>query len=158
MAEFTFLPISNELLTDTQYGDEEFVEVHLDERFYIGDKMQVHKVWKTNNNQMIVQKDYKLFYDPDQCINFVTSYEWRKIFLSLTDKFSYMLPLIHDLPQIVYIYIYSSASEKVPYSSSRYPKLRAIVNESSADADGQLLKDIQTFRQDLMPINVINPV
>ncbi|CAF1376947.1 unnamed protein product [Rotaria sp. Silwood1] len=69
-----------------------------------------------------------------------------------------MLPLIHDLPQIVYIYIYSSASETVPYSTNEYPKLRAIVNENSADADEQLLKDIQIYRQDLMPVNVINPV
>lgn len=69
-----------------------------------------------------------------------------------------MLPLICDLPQIVYIYIYSSVAETVSYSSGDYLKLRAIVNENSADADNQLLKDIQIFRQDLMPMNVINPV
>ena len=55
---------------------------------------------------------------------------------------NYMLPLICDLPQIVYIYIYSSVAETVSYSSVDYPKFRAIVNENSADADDQLLKDI----------------
>ena len=157
MAAFTFLPLPNELLAGTQYGDEEFVEIHLDERFYTQENMQIHKVWSTSHSQMIVQKDYKLFHDPDECLNFITSYEWRKIFLSLTDKFSYILPLIHDLPQIIYIYIYSAAPEKVSYSRAIYPKLRSIVNENSADADDQLLKDIQIFRQDLMPIKVINP-
>ena len=158
MVSLTFLPVPNDKFAGVEYGDEEFLEIHLDERFYIGENMGMHKIWQTKDNQTIVEKNFKLFYDPDQCIDFITSYEWRKIFITLTDKFSYMLPLIHDLPQIIYIYIYSISPETVPYSSVDYSKLRAIVKETSPDADKQLLNGIQTFRQDLMPMNVVNPV
>ena len=58
-----------------------------------------------DDNGITINENYKLFWNPDQCIDYITSCEWRKIFISITDEFSYLLPLIHDLPQIVYIYV-----------------------------------------------------
>ncbi|CAF4682459.1 unnamed protein product, partial [Rotaria sp. Silwood2] len=73
-------------------------------------------------------------------------------------QFPYILPLIYDLKQIVYIYIYSQSPDKIPYNSSIYSKLRSIVDENSSNADAVLLQDMEDFRRDLMPIKVINPV
>ncbi|CAF4926668.1 unnamed protein product, partial [Rotaria sp. Silwood2] len=100
----------------------------------------------------------KIFSDLDQCFDFITSYEWRKVFLTIIDQFTYILPLIYDLKQIVYIYIYSQSPDKVPYNSSIYSKLRSIVDKNSSNADAVLLQHIEDFRRDLMPIKVINPV
>ncbi|CAF2964311.1 unnamed protein product [Rotaria sp. Silwood2] len=122
MASYTFLPIPNNLFKDVQYGDEEFIEILLDERNYVEENMSLQKVWKTKDDKTIIEKSLRVFYDPDECLDFITSYEWRKIFLSLTDRFSYILPLIHDLPQIFYIYIYSTSLHKIFYSNADYPK------------------------------------
>ncbi|CAF3400733.1 unnamed protein product [Rotaria sp. Silwood2] len=114
MASYTFLPIPNNLFKDVQYGDEEFIEILLDERNYVEENMSLQKL--------------------------------------------YILPLIHDLPQIFYIYIYSTSLHKISYSNADYPKLRAIINENSPNADDQLLADIQTCRRDLMPMKIVKPV
>ncbi|CAF1222341.1 unnamed protein product [Didymodactylos carnosus] len=158
MPSLPLLPIPNDAWVDVHCGNAEFVEIHLDKRYYVGENITLHQVVRTENNRIGIKGNYKLFWDPDQCIDFITSYEWRKVFISLTDGFSYLLPLIHDLSQIVFIYIYSSSPAKVSYSSADYTKLRAIVNENSPDTDKQLLSDIEMFRRDLMPINVINPI
>ncbi|CAF3293331.1 unnamed protein product [Rotaria sp. Silwood2] len=157
MACFSILPISNDMIPKIEYGDEIFIEIHLDERYYVGDNAQLCKVWK-KDEKIIIEKQFKIFSDPDQCFDFITSYEWRKVFLTITDQFTYILPLIHDIKQIVYIYIYSQSPDKVPYNSSIYSKLRSIVDENSSNADAVLLQDIEDFRRDLMPIKVINPV
>ncbi|CAF1335730.1 unnamed protein product [Rotaria sordida] len=159
MAGFAFLPIPIDSIPNTEYGNELFIEIHLDERLNMGENIQICKVWKKNDNSnAIIEKNYKIFHDVDQCIDFITSYEWRKIFLTLTDKFSYLLELIHNLPQIVFFYIYSESPKNVKYKIEQYSKLRAIVQENSPDADNQLLEDIEIFKQDLMPMNVVKPI
>ncbi len=160
MAAFTFLPIPTDRIPIVEYGNEDFIEIHLDERFNIGENIQLCKVWqkKGDNGEMIIEKSYKIFHDANQCIDFITSYQWRKVFLTLTDHFSYLLELIHDLPQIVYFYIYSISPKLVPYHIEQYPKLQAVVQENSPDADKQLLEDIDLFRRDLMPMNVVKPI
>jgi len=159
MAAYAILPIPTDRIPVVEYGNEDFMEIHLDEQFNMGENVQLCKVWKKNNNDaMIIEKNYKIFHNVDQCIDFITSYEWRKVFLTLTDKFSYIIELIHNLPQIVFFYIYSESPQIVPYTIEQYPKLRTIVQENSPNADDQLLRDIEIFRRDLMPINVVKPV
>ena len=157
MPAYSLIALLNHAQLDYKDVGAEFCEIHLDKTYYVGDSLTLHQVMFDDENRMGIKANYKLFWNPDQCVNFIMSCEWRKTFLTLTDEFSYLLPLIHDLPQIVYIYIYSESSETVPYTNSIYPKLRAIVNQNSPDADNQLLADIETFRQDLLPVNVTNP-
>ena len=158
MPSFALCAISNDALVDVNFGHAEFIEIHLDKQYYVEENITLHQIMQMDDNGITINENYKLFWNPDQCIDYLTSCEWRKIFISITDEFSYLLPLIHDLPQIVYIYIYSTSPDDVSYSSTDYPKLRAVVNENSSDADNQLLTDIKMFRCDLMPINVLNLV
>jgi hypothetical protein len=46
MASFTFLPIPTDRIPVVEYGDEDFIEIHLDERFNMGENIQLCKVWK----------------------------------------------------------------------------------------------------------------
>jgi tetratricopeptide (TPR) repeat protein len=159
MAAFRILPIPTDRIPIVEYGNEDFIEIHLDERYNMGENIQLCKVWqKKDNSDMIIEQNYKIFHDANQCIDFITSYQWRKVFLTLTDHFSHLIELIHDLPQIVYFYIYSTSPKLVPYHIEQYPKLRAVVRENSPDADKQLLEDIDLFRRDLMPMNVVKPI
>ena len=159
MAGFMILPMHIDNIPATDYGNEGYVEIHLDERFYMGEDMHLCKVWmKEGHEYSIIEKEYKLFHDADQCIDFISSYQWKQIFLTLTDHFSYLLDLIHNLPQIVYFYIYSAAPQFVSYKKEQYEKLRAIVQENSPEADKPLLDDIKIFKRDLMPMNVVKPV
>ncbi|CAF1323321.1 unnamed protein product [Rotaria sordida] len=159
MTSWTIAPVPTDAIPETEYGNEDFIEIHLDERYDIGENMQLWKIWKKNDiDAIILEKNYRIFHSADQCIDFITSYEWRKVFLTLTDHFSYLIELIHHLPQIVYFYIYSRSPERISYTTVRYPKLRAIVQEDSPNADEQLLKDIDIFRQDFMPMNVVKPI
>ncbi|CAF3931875.1 unnamed protein product [Rotaria sordida] len=158
MADFDILPMSIDCISTEEYGNEHFIEIHLDEQFNMGENIQLCKVWKKkDSNEMTIVKSYKTFHNPDQCIDFITSYEWRKVFLALTDKFSYLLELIHNLPQIVFFYIYSESPDIVIYKKEQYSKLRTIVQKNSSDANNQLLEDIEIFRRDLMP-NVVKPI
>jgi hypothetical protein len=96
--------IPNDDILHRQCDDAEFIEVHLDERYSMLDQMTLYSGRCTESGAMMIQANTKHFSDPDQCINFIITCEWRKVFLTLTDYFSYLLPMIHDLPQIVYIY------------------------------------------------------
>ncbi|UJR12639.1 hypothetical protein I4U23_016814 [Adineta vaga] len=160
MDSWTILPVPIDSISEVDYGNESFLEIHLDERYEIGEDFRLCKVWTaiSNMDNLIIEKSFMTFYDADQCINFIASYEWRKIFLTLTDKFSYLIELIHDLPQVVFFYIYSQIPNNIPYTTEQYRKLRAIVNEESANADDYLLKDIERFQQDLMPMKVVKPI
>lgn len=159
MAGYTILPMPTDCIPVVEYGNEDYIEIHLDEQYNMGENMELCKVWKKNGDDtMIIEKEYKLFHNADKCIDFITSYQWRKVFLTLTDHFSYLLEVIHDLPQIVFFYIYSALPESVLYKTEQYPRLRTIVQENTPDADNQLLEDIKTFKRDLMPINVVKPI
>jgi tetratricopeptide (TPR) repeat protein len=140
------------------YDGESFLEIHLDERFYIREDLELYFTSPAIDGNVCIDVAKRTFYNPDHCIDFISSYEWRKIFLTLNDTFTYILPLIHDLPQIVYIYIYSESPDRITLNKENYPKLRAIIDENSPNADDQLLEDIATFKRDLLPIKVINPI
>ncbi|CAF1322557.1 unnamed protein product [Rotaria sordida] len=76
MAGFVFLPVPNDSIPNTEYGNEFFIEIHLDERLNMGENVRICKVWKKNDNSnAIIEKSYKIFHDVDQCIDFITSYE-----------------------------------------------------------------------------------
>ncbi|CAF1107115.1 unnamed protein product [Adineta steineri] len=156
MSSYTLVTLPNDAVVDAHRGDSEFVEIHLDKQYYVGDNLTLHQVISKDDKITCIKGNYKLFWNPDQCIDFVTSIERRKIFISLTDDFSYLLPLIHDIPQIVYIYIYSESPEQITYSNTNCPKLRAIVNSNLAEADKQLLNDIDIFQRDLLSVSVNN--
>jgi tetratricopeptide (TPR) repeat protein len=143
---------------EVTHDNEPFVEVHLDEIFSIVQDSNVIFGAEFANGIRKYFTKMRIFYDPDVCIDFISSYAWRKIFLTLTDKFVHIIPLIHDLPQIVHIYIYSRSRCEIKIDMRRYPKLRPVVNATSRDADKQLLQDIEKFRQDLLAINVANPI
>ncbi|CAF1430257.1 unnamed protein product [Rotaria sordida] len=151
------MSLSEDNFSDIEYGGA-FLEIHLDERFNVKADFQQFYTSRDNNSNIYIDAAKRLFHDPDQCIDFISSYEWRKLFLTLTDKFSFILPLIHDLPQIVYIYIYSEAPDEVDFKISDYPRLRAIVHEDSLNADEQLIADIELFKRDLLLVNVSNPI
>ena len=155
MAGWSILPLPIDCIPVTAFGSEDYLEIHLDERYNMGENIQICKVWiKNNDGDMIIENKYKAFYDADQCVNFITSCQWRKVFLTLTDKFSYLIELIHNLPQVVYVYIYSASPMTISYKTEQYPKLRTIVQENSPDTDNQLLDDIEMFTHDLMPIYI----
>ncbi|CAF3979712.1 unnamed protein product [Rotaria sordida] len=159
MTSWKIIAIPTDTIPELEYGNEDFIEIHLDERYDVGENMQLWRIWEKNDiDTVIAETSYKMFYDADKCIDFITSYQWRKVFLTLTDRFSYLIELIHHLPQIVYFYIYSRSPERIPYTTIRYSKLQAIVQKDSPNIDEQLLKDIDMFRQDLMPMNVIKPI
>ena len=147
----------NNIVNEDIYNDVEFLEVHLDERLYAGDDLEFFYVSRVVNDVPCIDVTKRVFYDSNQCIDFISSYQWRKIFFTVTDAFVHIVPLIHDLPQIVYIYIYSQAPEEINISKENYTKVRAIVNELSPDADTQIKADIEKFKQDLFPVNVLNP-
>jgi tetratricopeptide (TPR) repeat protein len=151
------MALPNDTFKDFEYGGA-FLEIHLDERFYVGEYSQLCYTSRDKNGHICVDASKRLYYDPDQCIDFISSYTWQDIFLTLTDKFSFMLPIIHDLPQIVNIYIYSETPDKIDFKISNYPKLRAIVHKDSPNADQQLLEDIEIFKRDLLKVNVNNPI
>ncbi|CAF3979455.1 unnamed protein product [Rotaria sordida] len=146
------MSLSEDNFSDIEYGGA-FLEIYLDERFNVKADFQQFYTSRDNNSNIYIDAAKRLFHDPDECIDFISSYEWRKIFLTLTDKFSFILPLIHDLPQIVYIYIYSEAPDKVDFKISDYPRLRAIVHEDSLNADEQLIADIELFKRDLLLVH-----
>ncbi|CAF4707764.1 unnamed protein product [Rotaria sp. Silwood2] len=148
MAGCSLIALPNHELLEFDDSHGKFFEIHLDKLFYVGDNLTLHETTHTKDQQILVKENYKLYGDPDQCINFITSFSQRKVFISLTDEFSYLIPLIHDLPQILYIYIYSNLPENVSYSSTNYPKLRSIINQNLPDADQQILKDIEMFQRE----------
>jgi tetratricopeptide (TPR) repeat protein len=159
MPSWSMLPIPIDHIPVIEYGNERFIEIHLDDRYNFGENIEICKVWmKNNDSDMIIEKQFKVFYDADQCVDFITSYQWRKVFLTLNDKFSYLIELIHNLPQIVYFYIYSTSPERISYKIEQYPKLRTIVQENSPGSDDRLLEDIKVFQRDLMPVNVVEPI
>ncbi|CAM4984891.1 unnamed protein product [Rotaria socialis] len=158
MADCTLIALSNHEFPEFDDSHEKFFEIHLDEQFYVGDNLTLHQVAHTKDGKVLVKENYKLYGDPDQCINFITSFTQRKVFISLTDEFSYLLPLIHDLPQILYIYIYSNLPENVFYSSTNYPKLRSIINQNLSNQDQQLLKDIEMFQRGLPSSHANHPI
>lgn len=158
MALTHLIAVPNDNLPHIPDENAPFMEIHLDEQYYTGKDVALYFGTVTNQNEIEFQINTRYFGDPDECIDFITAYEWKKVFISLTDKFSYLLSMIHDIPQILYIYIYSASAEQMSYPNNMYSKLRAVVDENSPDANKPILNDIQTFQRDLMPINVTNPV
>ena len=150
-----FIPLSVGLAKQTTYGNEQFLQIHLSEKFYVGEELELFYATQLANGKVHVDFTKKTFYDPDQCVDFISSYEWTKIFLTLNNTFSYILPLIHRLPQIVYIYIYRESPDQIPFDTENYPKLRAIYDELFY-AYLQLSEDIETFKRDLLPIRLSN--
>ncbi|CAF0980757.1 unnamed protein product [Didymodactylos carnosus] len=150
-------PLSVDFAKQITYGNEQALQIHLDERFYTGEELELFYASHLANGKVYADFTKKIFYDPDQCIDFISSYEWKKVFLTLNDTFSHILPLIHDLPQIVYIYIHCESPDKISFDTQNYPKLRAIYDELF-NVLYQLSADIETFKQDLFPINVVNPI
>lgn len=140
------------------YGEERFLEIHLDEIYYAGEDLELFDGSRSSEGNIYIDQTKRVFYNSDQCIDFISSCQKRNIFLTLNDTFYHILPLIHDLPQIVYIYIYSQFPDKVQFETNDYPKLRAIVHENSPNANDRLLADIETFKQDLLTINVLEPI
>ncbi|CAF2741158.1 unnamed protein product [Rotaria sp. Silwood2] len=157
MAGCSLIALPNHELLEFDDSHGKFFEIHLDKLFYVGDNLTLHETTHTKDQQILVKENYKLYGDPDQCINFITSFSQRKVFISLTDEFSYLIPLIHDLPQILYIYIYSNLPENVSYSSTNYPKLRSIINQNLPDADQQIFKDIEMFERGLLSTHINHP-
>ncbi|CAF3341914.1 unnamed protein product [Rotaria socialis] len=158
MSSVPFIALSDQPFHDTVASRAIFVQIHLDKEFYAGDKLKIHPIVSMEGEMPIIQENCIMFGDPDSYIDFISSLEWRKVFFSLTEDFSYLLSLIHDLPQIVYIYIYSTSPMNVFYYNTAYLKFRAFIGENSPDADKQLLRDIEMFRRDLTPINVMKPI
>jgi hypothetical protein len=76
MAGYAILPMPTDRIPVVEYGNENFMEIHLDKRFNMGENVQLCKVWKKNDDRdIIIETSYKTFHNVDQCIDFITSYE-----------------------------------------------------------------------------------
>ncbi|CAF1558389.1 unnamed protein product, partial [Didymodactylos carnosus] len=140
---------SNESIDD----DDPYVLVNM-AKIIISDIVREHYRWlgSKQTKEHKSDKRLKFFNNPDQCVDYISSYEWRKIFVTLSDEFAYMLPLIHDLPQIVFIYI--CAPKMLDIDVSNVPKLRGIFNNWSL-LSNRCLADLRAFAKELRPIRVI---
>jgi hypothetical protein len=55
-----------------------------------------------------IVNDIHLFEDADQCVDFLTDIDYKKVLLIITGNFDqYVVPLIHDTPQLDSIYLFS---------------------------------------------------
>ena len=152
------IAVSNDMLNNEFNNAATHTVIHLDERYYIGEDMTLFKLALDANGNCLVGGNVMHFGDPDQCLDYIILHESRNIYITFSDKFSYLLPVINDMPQIVWIYIYSVSPEEVPYTSAHYSKLRAIVKEDSPNMDTPLMTDIATFLEKRITVDTINPV
>ena len=66
-------PLSEENFDNVEYGGA-FLEIHLDERFNAGEGLQFCYTSRDEHGNIHIDLNKRLFHDPDQCIDFISSY------------------------------------------------------------------------------------
>jgi tetratricopeptide (TPR) repeat protein len=105
---------------------------------------------------------FETFTDIDKCIDFISSLVHEKVFLivSLTGA-EQLIPLIHDLSQLGYIYICNetggeNVSDKVLEWINDFPVIRNGVYKLDNSLFDQLQHDVKVFRQRLVPFTLFS--
>ena len=75
------LVLNRSIAKGIDHSNGEFLEMHLDERHYVGENHEVFYGTQFPDGSLCIDAAKKTFYDADQCIDFISSYEWKKIFL-----------------------------------------------------------------------------
>ncbi|CAF1418319.1 unnamed protein product [Adineta steineri] len=103
-----------------------------------------------------------IFTNPDECVNFFTEFNDMKTFLIINDTISeQIIPLIHDLPQLDQIYIFSRTTLLSSEWIGKWTKIKGISAEmTSLCATLKLM--IRQHNQDsiatsVISLNEINP-
>ncbi|CAF5005594.1 unnamed protein product, partial [Rotaria sp. Silwood1] len=69
------------------------------------------------------------FYDPDQCIDYITDINNEKIFFIMSGSFGIdIVPLIYELQQIEAIYVFYCNTHTHEQWSKHYLKIRGVYN------------------------------
>lgn len=88
----------------------------------------------------------KYYFDADECIDYITNLQTRKVYLILSASMGeYLVPLIHLLPQILYIYIYIEKNGDQRRYEEIFQPYRMIIRSISNDmtiVSKQMGKDI----------------
>ena len=97
------------------------------------------------------------FVDPDECIDFLTDAAQEKTSLVIpTSLVQRIVPLIHDIPQIYTIYIFSNVNEPNDEEwTKNYNKIKETFTETESICV-KLQQDIQQSNQDAIPISFLS--
>ncbi|CAF4564104.1 unnamed protein product, partial [Rotaria sp. Silwood2] len=80
--------------------------------------------------------DIHVFEDADQCVDFVTDINHKKVLLIITDDIDqYLVPLIHDTPQLDSIYLFSQNKTINEQWTKEWYKIKGIFFEFSPIID-----------------------
>ncbi|UJR06595.1 hypothetical protein I4U23_010879 [Adineta vaga] len=102
---------------------------------------------------------YKDFHDIDECVDFISSLKYEKVFLVLfINEAELLVPLIHEISTLIYIYICfeeeaSSIDSKQFNWINIYPKICDKIYELSDELRCRMKKDME-----LMRIPVVEPM
>jgi tetratricopeptide (TPR) repeat protein len=81
---------------------------------------------KTQIRQMVKGR-LQTFADPEKCADYITDITTQKIFLIVSNRFGqYVIPLIHDIPQIDTVYVYCGNRLAAESWAKPYSKVRGI--------------------------------
>ena len=100
------------------------------------------------------------FSDIDDCIYCISSFVYDKVFLILLfHEIQQRLPLIHDLPQIGYIYIYNDEEIKnltndFYDSTQKFSNVRNVIYKLNNTLFDQLKRDVNVVETRLLPFTL----
>ncbi|CAF0739661.1 unnamed protein product [Didymodactylos carnosus] len=121
-------------------------------------------IWLGTNN---VESDLKsrlrhivncseLFNDPDECIDYISSITKEKVFFIISDSFARnMIPLVYELPQIFYIYVFYSKNHNEKEQNDNYLKVRGVFFQKDSLVR-KLSEDVIACSNCLTPISMLN--
>ena len=148
----TTLPMSLIELTNEQVNIEDFALVQLDNP---SEMLNKHITVRTARLRNIIHC-IKNFQNSDACINYIQSVKREKIFFIVSGTLGKrVLPVIHDLNQIAFVYIFCENRPAHENWSRRYSKIRGIfVEEVSLLA--KMNDDVMAYMKNITPVSIFD--
>ncbi|CAF1469557.1 unnamed protein product [Rotaria sordida] len=103
---------------------------------------------------------FKLFSDIDKCIDFISSLVHEKVFFIIPlNGAQHFVSLIHDLPQLTYIYIYAELEEEDVCNNqlnwiNAFPRVRDGIHNFNSNLFDQIRQDVTTVRSRSVPFTL----
>ncbi|CAF0719528.1 unnamed protein product [Adineta steineri] len=164
--------LSSDIRIDTiqLYGSKLFVETHST----VSNSEDSIVVWLNSRKELGLDSylrinaeirsvaDYlQTFTDNDECVDFISSLTYEKVFLIIyLTEAEQVISLVHDLSQLVYIYV-CKESEEDSVSDSRFnwingfPLVRAGIHNTIGDLLDQLQRDIKSKQSCVVPYSLL---
>jgi tetratricopeptide (TPR) repeat protein len=96
------------------------------------------------------------FFDPDQCVDFLTNIKLQKVLMIISHVFSeQIVPLVHDIPQLDSIFVFCCETINDQLWSNDYRKVKGFFTEMSSICD-LLMRHTRQSDEDFIPISIIS--